>query len=425
MTQPRWVARANFFLQRGRPEQAEREVRAQLVEDPEDGPAHSFLALCLRDQERYDEALESAVAGVRLSPDEAYSQSALALVHRSRGDDDKAERAYRAALDLDPETAHRYTTLADLLLILSRPAEALTLIDECLRLDAVDARALRLRSLALLDLSRGEESDVQAALALAAAPDEPAAHYTAGRVALRGGDAGRAAELFAVGLRASPRHPGCRDGLVQATKTQIRGYRWLKVLTLRLDEYSSAAQFRFLIAAAVLLGALVLVAARVPGLAPYIAPGFAASVSYVVVSWLFIPLSSFVLSSHSLVRPTLSPTELERARWIAFDVALLLVCAAWFAVAPSTASMLAIVACAVPIPCIVAMFDEVPGPEREFMSMIVRMIAIVSLMSVCGALYFAPWSVLRIASLATLGLAGALSVGLARNVSISAARYRA
>ncbi len=59
--------RARLLSSQGRYEQAERELREVLAEDPHHGQAHAFLGRCLAEQKRLAEALAECEEAVHLA----------------------------------------------------------------------------------------------------------------------------------------------------------------------------------------------------------------------------------------------------------------------------------------------------------------------------------------------------------------------
>ena len=79
------IERALLLIQQNRCEQAEQFLGKALAEDPQDGYAHSLLAICMtRDRDRLLEATREAEAAIHADPDEAFSYYAHSMVMSKR-----------------------------------------------------------------------------------------------------------------------------------------------------------------------------------------------------------------------------------------------------------------------------------------------------------------------------------------------------
>ena len=94
--------RAQLLLQQGRPEMAEKELRAELTSDPNNDLAHGLLALCLADRKEYKDATDEAAAAISLAPDEPFCHFAMAYVFRERNRLKESQAAISEAIRLDP-----------------------------------------------------------------------------------------------------------------------------------------------------------------------------------------------------------------------------------------------------------------------------------------------------------------------------------
>lgn len=101
----------NDALGRGRPQDAERLTRDFLRRSPADPDGLILLGLCLREQERWTEAIGPFSQLTRMQPQSALHWNNLGSVLRSAGQMREAENAYRRAIELDPDY---YTALMNL-----------------------------------------------------------------------------------------------------------------------------------------------------------------------------------------------------------------------------------------------------------------------------------------------------------------------
>jgi len=93
----------NDALSRGRPQDAERLTRDFLRQSPTDPDGLILLGLCLREQERWTEAVGPFSQLTRLQPRSALHWSNLGTALRSAGQMREAEDAYRRAIERFPD----------------------------------------------------------------------------------------------------------------------------------------------------------------------------------------------------------------------------------------------------------------------------------------------------------------------------------
>ncbi len=100
-----FAASMRALLDAGRPREAERIVRAALRDRPDDPGMLGWLSVCLRDQDRYGEAIAAATAAIAVERRMADLWLSLAMALRSAGRVREAVDAFRTCLALSPENA--------------------------------------------------------------------------------------------------------------------------------------------------------------------------------------------------------------------------------------------------------------------------------------------------------------------------------
>lgn len=185
--------------------------------EPEDGTAHSVLALTLGNTAKdgqtavYREALAAAEEAVKLDPDDdfAHTTRARMCLHLQRYP--AAEAAARKALELDPEA----TAAAEVL------------------------------SACLLHQGKQEDHDALVAYQLQHHAEDDSAHASAGWNALRKGDHRRANTHFLEALRLNPMHEGARLGLVEGYRARSFFYRGLLKFDGWMNQLTAGRQTAF------------------------------------------------------------------------------------------------------------------------------------------------------------------------------------
>ncbi len=137
--------------------------------------------------------------------DDAKGQMARAAALQAKGASDQALNALMQAHRAEPDNAEVLTRLANLLMTLKRPADALTCYERLVALRPRDAAPRHDRSVALMALGRPAEALAELDLIVKAQPRFASAHYNRG-VALAG--LGRPKEALASYDRTLELEPG-------------------------------------------------------------------------------------------------------------------------------------------------------------------------------------------------------------------------
>lgn len=208
------------WINGGRSDLAERELRRRLAVDPEDATAHALLAMALISLRRGEEALAAAREAARLAPYDPLSVEALAQV-MVRLEHVDGEAAARRALATNPGAPAFHALLAAALLQRAGRGsrarrlneEALQAADAGLALVPNDAECLRQRAQALVRLRRMREAREASEAALRARPEEAVSHAVHGTVELASGNGRRGMASLREALRISPEHDSADEQL--------------------------------------------------------------------------------------------------------------------------------------------------------------------------------------------------------------------
>ena len=216
---------ATVLLEQGRHDLAAEKFRLALADDPENGPGHAMLALCLCAQDQFLEATQEAQTAIRLAPDFSLAHSVLARALLNRNRPDEAERAVREAIRLDPEGAEHYSLLAAIRFQRRDWEGTLRAADDGVALDAEHVGCNNLRAMALVKLGRSAEADTTLESTLARDPENALSHANQGWALLHQGQTKKALEHFREALRLEPGMEFARAGIIEALKAQshLRG----------------------------------------------------------------------------------------------------------------------------------------------------------------------------------------------------------
>jgi tetratricopeptide (TPR) repeat protein len=287
--------RGGLLLQQGRYEDAEREFRQHLAQEPNDPAGHVLLATALVEQDRYAEATEEVNTGIGLAPDMAFGHSARARILLERNWYAEAEEAAREALRLDPEDVDNYHNLAAVLVQTKRWEEALGYVDAGLALDAEDVDCLNLRAIILRNLGRTAEANDTMDAAMARQPDNSLTHANRGWAELQARDPKAAAESFREALRLDPESDYARYGIMEALKARNFIYRWMLAYFIWMSAFGARKQFAIIVGGYVIYRVLLGVAEEHPGVGPFVWPVLIAYIVFAVLTWVSYPLFNLLL----------------------------------------------------------------------------------------------------------------------------------
>ncbi len=321
---------ATMFLDQGRYDLAEKQLRLALADDPGNAAAHAYLALCLSEREAHTEATEEARQAIGLMPEDSYMHFALACVLMRRGMTREAIEAAWEAVGLDPEESRNWGVLAQALAIEKKYKEALSAADRGLEISPDDSTCLNVRAQALAGMGRSKDAAHTIDGALQKNPDNPFTHANMGWTLLqRGGkaNAAQALEHFREALRLDPTLDFARAGLVEAMKARYLVYRVMLTYFLFMARIPSRVQWMIILGGVVGHNILRSIASSNPAIAPYVLPITFAYLGFVVLTWLTVPLFNLVLSLNRFGRASLRRHQLWWAwglgAWIGVCLALL------------------------------------------------------------------------------------------------------
>lgn len=199
-----------------------------LGDDPDHGPAHGLLALCLLRRKRLHAARLEADHAIALDPDSPFAHQAAAGVAMAQRRFAQAETHLHTARELDPESADIPMQQARLYSLWQRDADAHRHAQQALQLAPDDPAALALN--AELALARGDRRDAAhlAHQALEQDPEDVDALCVLGHCELAEGrtDAAHQHALWALNI-----DPMNEDALtllsaVQARRSWLLGLWW-------------------------------------------------------------------------------------------------------------------------------------------------------------------------------------------------------
>jgi tetratricopeptide (TPR) repeat protein len=319
--------RAIVFLEQGRSERAEPELRQALIENPHDSLAHSLLSLCLSERNQLGPATEEAHAAIAAAPDQALGHRALAVALRRRNRLDEARAAIKEAIQLNPEEADLWGELAQIELNRHDGPAALRAADQGLAIDAEHGPCTNLRAMALVKLGRRDEAAATIGAALARDPDDPVTHANQGWTLLHTGEPRKAMEHFRESLRLDPTSDWARAGIVEAMKAKNPLYRGLLSYFLWTSRLDQRVLWAVIIGTWLGVQALFHLAEAVPATRPVAIPLALFGIGAAMTTWVGRPLADLLLRFDRLGRHALSNDQRRASTLVAITLVTAVACA--------------------------------------------------------------------------------------------------
>ena len=309
------ITRAQLLLEHSRFGDAEQELRRAILQDPNNGRAHSLLSLALTAQKRYPDAIREAKLGIGLSPNVAFSYYTMAVALKANRPDE-ARSAVQKAIRMDPEYTPYYGLLSRIDLQQQKWQDALAAAEQGLRIAPEDVECTNLRAMALVNLGRKEEAGLTIEAALAQEPDNAFTHANQGWTLLHRGDHGKAMNHFREALRLNPTSIWARRGIVEALKARNPIYRILLQYFLWMSRQSSRARWGIILGAYFAYQVVYQISASNPSLSPYLGPFLYLYMVFVFLSWTSGPLFNLLLRLNRLGRLSLSGDQIVASNWV-------------------------------------------------------------------------------------------------------------
>jgi tetratricopeptide (TPR) repeat protein len=310
------LARATLLLQQSRYDLAEAELKLALAGDPDRGPLHSLLALCLAERGELEEAQAEADRGVALDPEDPFPHLLRSQVLRKRRRLEEALAAAGEALRLDPGQPAPRAVRGAVYLEQRRWTEALEEADAGLGFDASDADCANVRAIALTQLGRRTEAAATMGDALERDPENDVTHANRGWGLLHEGEPRKAMEHFRESLRLDPTNEWARAGIVEALKARNPLYGLMLRYFLWMGRLSGRSQWGFMIGGYLAYRGLLALADRNPAAKPWLMPLIVGYMVFAGLSWIASPLFNLILRLHPIGRHALTDEQRRESTWI-------------------------------------------------------------------------------------------------------------
>jgi tetratricopeptide (TPR) repeat protein len=167
------MARADFFRQQGKWDEAIADIDALLEKNPEEAGAYLVKAQILREQNKLDEALASLDKGTELAPSAPELFQQRGEIYRIQGETKKAIEQFNRVLQMQPGSVLTLIHRAEAYMASEQYDEALVDIEAVLKDNPGLTVAHGLRAQTLASLERLDEAIAEMKTLAEAAPEQP------------------------------------------------------------------------------------------------------------------------------------------------------------------------------------------------------------------------------------------------------------
>jgi len=304
------ISQIQLLLQHEKYNLAEQEIRAQLLEDPNNGFYYSLLALSLSGVNKNTEAVNEAKRAVGLMPHSDYAFYVLSKCYLSTDKYKEAKKAIQEAIRIDPEDADYRCLYAAILNDKEKYEEALCQIDKALSLDPEHAESKQIKSTVLRCMGKYTEADTVADEALQDNPESASAVMVKGWSSLDKGNVKESLEHFKSALILDPTSDYAKSGLVMALKAQnplfnafYKYYNWVGGL-------SSKARWGFIIGIFVLIQIAEHFSDTNSPIAPFLSMLVGLYICFVFMVWTINPIFNIFLRFNKFGKHALDKGEI-------------------------------------------------------------------------------------------------------------------
>jgi tetratricopeptide (TPR) repeat protein len=292
------LERSRLLLQQGRYEDAIREIKNLLQQEPAHHEALSIYAQALFGLGQLDEAIALLHRAISADPTNSFYFYLLAFGCYRKNNNEEALAHLATATELHPYFAEYYGLTAFVYLEQLKFEPALTKADEGLAIDPENITCLNARSTALNKLRRIDDAIDTMQDTLAKDPDNAFTHTTIGWNLLEKGSHKQAMGHFREALRIDPNLRSAKLGLKEALKSKIPPYRWLLQFSFWVNNKGRNFRWAFAI---ILFVAVRLIVTASSASENFSALGIVVAGAYFVfaaTSWVIGPLANVFLLLH-------------------------------------------------------------------------------------------------------------------------------
>jgi tetratricopeptide (TPR) repeat protein len=303
------LQRGQLLLQQGRHQEAEKELRQALNDNPANFVAHALMCECYLETKRYAEAINFSLEALRYAPDSTFAlyMHAKALFYNKKTKE--ARGIIQQGLSIDPSDADFFGLLANIEFYDEDWDAALKAAEDGLQLSPENVHLVNIRAQALIKLNRQSEAEQTLDYALNKAPENAFSHANKGWVAIEQDRYDDAIGHFKEALRLNPDSNFAQSGLKEAIKGKNILYRMILKYFLWMEKLNERGRWFFIIGAYIVYRILIKLAETNPDIAPFLYPLIALYIIFAFSSWIAVPVSNLFLRLHPLGKHALTDDE--------------------------------------------------------------------------------------------------------------------
>ncbi len=321
-----FIERAKLLLDHGRIEEAMRQLKNALEQNPEDDEALALFARCQFSLKEFEGGINTLHAAIAIAPYNSYYHYLLGFGFYRNNDNSAAINMLNESIRLNPWFAEPYGLMAYVYCDEKDFNQALTKANEGLAIDAESITCLNVRSIALNKLKMTDAAIETMQHALAKDPDNEMTHNTVGWNYLEKGKHKLAAHHFREALRINPNMHNAKEGLKEALKSKIPPYKWLLQYSFWI--HNKGRNARWMIPLGLYLAVRLSSAAFKQSNSTQYISGIIVGVYllFVFTSWLINPIANFFLLFHKDSKYALDKTEKNTALTVTGSLLLGIIC---------------------------------------------------------------------------------------------------
>lgn len=312
-----FIERARLLLDQGRVNDALKQIKNALHQDPDNDMALALYARCQYDQKDFDGGIETLNKAIYIDPESSYYYYLLAFGYYRKDLNTLALEKLNQSIRLNPYFSESFGLMAYVYCDEKNFKLALEKANEGLAADAENITCLNVRSIALNKMKQTDAAVETMEHALAQDPDNEFTHSTIGWNYLEKGNNKVAATHFREALRINPNMHNAKEGLKEALKSKIPPYKWLLQYSFWIN--NQGKKTRWIIPLALYFGVRILATVFNQNKSTESVAGLIVGLYllFVLTSWLINPVANFMLLFHKDGKYALDSTEKNSAITVA------------------------------------------------------------------------------------------------------------
>lgn len=305
------LERSSQLIDLKRFDEAEKNLKEILSQNPNEVEAIALLAICKSEQSQYKESLTLIQQAIKEQPDNDYYLYLHALFSLRNDELKIALQFINNAIAFNPFEANYFGLLSSIFLNKKEWRSALESANKGLEIDAQNLICLNNRSTSLFKLDRKEEAFVTVDQALQEDPENDLTHTNVGWGHLEKGNSKKALEHFREALKINPENEYAKAGLVEGLKARYLFYRIFLKYVFWMSNLKGKLQWGVILGFYFGSKLLKVIANDNPSIELFITPIIILYTVFAVSTWIITPLSNLFLRLNVYGRYALTEEELK------------------------------------------------------------------------------------------------------------------